>query len=90
MFKIWSFSKKIAFSINNGGYDLSLVFQCHVTNTSPILRYLKIPSIFICHETLSRMFEPHLDNNIKKGIHQFLRILGGYFFILLEKSNACA
>lgn len=88
LFKIWSLSKKVAFSINNGGYDLVLVFQCHVTNTSPVLRYLKIPSIFICHETLSRMYEPHLNKQIKKGITRFFRNLGIYFFILLEKSNA--
>ena len=83
--KIWFFSIKIARSINSAEYDVALVFQCHVTNTPPLLKYLKIPSLFICHEPLARMFEPHSKIQRKRNFFEIIRILAINVFIALEK-----
>lgn len=86
--KIWFYSIKIAKSINKGEYDIALVFQCHVTNAPPVLKYLKIPSLFICHEPLARMFEPHYKNQSKNIFFSILRTVAIKIFIALEKMNS--
>lgn len=57
--QVWQNSKQVAASINAGGYDLALVLQCKISNSPFVLKYLKIPSLYHCHEPLEKAFEPH-------------------------------
>jgi glycosyltransferase involved in cell wall biosynthesis len=50
---------KVAEQVNAGGYDLAFVMQCKITNSPAVLSYLKIPSLYFCHEPLARTLEPH-------------------------------
>ena len=43
-------SKRIAKMINGGGYDLAFIMQCRASNSPFVLRYLRIPSLYFCHE----------------------------------------
>lgn len=49
--------KKIANEINHGGYDLVLVNHDYIVKSPYILRYLKIPSFYICHEPPREFYE---------------------------------
>ena len=84
-------SKKLANKIDDGKYDLVLTMQCKITNSPFLLRFLKTPSVFICHESMTRVLEPHYP---KKNIifpFNWIRKIGLNFFIGIDKKNAnCA
>ena len=88
LIKIWILSKKIAKKINSGGYDVALLFQCRVTNTPPILENLNIPSLFVCHESLGRVFEPHYRRQERSRILAIFRKLALKKCIALEKKSS--
>lgn len=50
--------RQIAAQINGGEYDLAFVMQCKLCNTPYLLKYLRIPSLYFCHEPSARMLEP--------------------------------
>ncbi len=49
--------KKIADIINQGGYDFALIHTDEYTEAPFILRFLRIPSIYHCHEPLRIAYE---------------------------------
>jgi len=85
---VYFYSKKIAKLINFENYDLAFVMQCRVTNSPLLLRNLKIPSLFFCHESLSRMLEPlypvKWNNNFFLIFYKY--IINLYMF--LDKASA--
>lgn len=86
---LWPISfayRKIADRINRGNYDLAFVSQCRIAHTPFLLRYLAIPSVYYCHESANRHFEPHIRFRpplirLKKAV-SFL----GYRFV--DRANA--
>lgn len=56
-------SARVARQINHGGYDLAFVMQCQVSNSPFVLRDLRIPSLYFCHEPYTKVLEPHFRAN---------------------------
>jgi glycosyltransferase involved in cell wall biosynthesis len=81
-------SRRMAEKINSGGYDLALVMQCRVSNSPFVLRHLKIPSLYFCHEPLIRMLEPHYPAKWKDGYLSFIKKQVVNAYISLDRSNA--
>ena len=52
-------SVEVARRINEGHYDLAFIMQCKVFNSPFVLRYLRIPSVYFCHEPAAKNLEPH-------------------------------
>lgn len=51
---------QVARIIESEGYDVVLVEHCSLTQSSPILRYLRTPTVYVCHEPLRAMLEAPL------------------------------
>ncbi len=83
-----SASKKTAEIINLGNYDLALIMQCKVVNSPFVLRYLKIPSLYFCHEPLAKILEPHYRNNDQDGFLGPLKKIFLRWVISIDKYNA--
>ncbi|MDC0182760.1 glycosyltransferase family 4 protein [Nitrosomonadales bacterium] len=81
-------SKKLANKIDEEKYDLVLTMQCKITNSPFLLRFLKTPSFYICHEPMARVFEPHYPKKYITFPFNFLRKIGLNFFIGIDKKNA--
>ena len=81
-------SKKMSILINNGGYDLALVMQCKVTNSPFLLKYLDIPSLYVCHEPSSKINEPHYNQDKIKGIFGLLKKIVISYIIKIDRINA--
>lgn len=81
-------SKKMSKLINEGGYDLALVMQCKITNSPFLLRYLNIPSLYVCHEPAAKINEPHYNKKTQKGLLNLLKkIILGYI-AKIDRLNA--
>ena len=52
--------RRIAEQINQGGYDLAVISQCQLTQSPYVLRDLRIPSVYYCHESSNRHLEPQV------------------------------
>jgi glycosyltransferase involved in cell wall biosynthesis len=52
--------------IEAGNYDVVYVQPCQYTNSPALLRYLLVPTVFYCHETLRRVYDPPLNTAISK------------------------
>jgi glycosyltransferase involved in cell wall biosynthesis len=50
--------RRIAASIDSGGYDLALVHASQWTQAPWLLRYLRTPSLYMCQEPLRAAYEP--------------------------------
>lgn len=50
-------SRQIAKAINQNGYNGVLVSICKFTQSPPVLKYLKIPSLYYCHEPNRYIYE---------------------------------
>ena len=83
-----SASKRTAKIINLGNYDLALIMQCKVANSPYILRYLKIPTLYFCHEPLAKILEPHYRSNEQDGILGPLKKIFLRWAISIDKYNA--
>jgi glycosyltransferase involved in cell wall biosynthesis len=83
-----SASKRTAEIINLGNYDLGLIMQCKVANSPFILRYLKIPTLYFCHEPLAKILEPHYRSNEQDGFLGPLKKLFLRWAISIDKYNA--
>jgi glycosyltransferase involved in cell wall biosynthesis len=81
-------SKQVAQRINDDNYDLAFVMQCKASNSPFILRHLRIPSLYFCHETLTRMLEPHYPGKWKEGRLAPLKQQGINWLIALDRANA--
>lgn len=81
----------LAKKIDAGGYDLALIMQCRVSNSPFLLRYLKTPSVYLCHEPLTRMQEPHYPANWKYGLLSSLKTKLLHAYLSIDRKNAaCA
>ena len=88
LFKVKNASKKIAKKINEGNYDISIIMQCKVSNSPFLLKYLKTPSLYFCHEPLAKIKEPHYRLRKHDGLLSFFKNLLINYFIFIDKSNA--
>ena len=81
-------SSLLAQRIDSGGYDLVFVMQCRVSNSPFLLRYLKTPSLYLCHEPLTRMLEPHYPASWKSGLLAPLKIQALHAYLSIDRKNA--
>lgn len=88
MYRVRSASKKTAQLINNGNYDLALVMQCKVSNSPFVLRYLRIPSLYFCHEPSAKIMEPHYRGLAQDGRLASLKKLVLQWGIAADRANA--
>lgn len=52
--------------IEASSYDVVYVQPCQYTNSPALLRYLLVPTVFYCQETLRRVYDPPLNTSISK------------------------
>lgn len=50
-------ARHVATDIDAGGYDVVLVHPCQYTQSPPVLRYLRTPTGYYCHEPLRELYE---------------------------------
>lgn len=81
-------SRALADKINGGNYDLAFMMQCRISNSPLILRHLKTPSLYFCHEPLSRMLEPHYPGKWKDGYLSWMKRLVVNSYISLDRNSA--
>lgn len=81
-------SQKTARLINDGNYDLALVMQCKVSNSPFVLRYLRIPSLYFCHEPSAKILEPHYRGQAQDGRLARLKKLILQWGISIDRANA--
>lgn len=81
-------SKKIAQRINDGNYDFAFIMQCRSSNSPFVLRHLRIPVLYFCHEPLTRMLEPHYPGKWKEGLLAPLKQQVINWLIALDRTNA--
>ena len=89
-YKAWSAAHKIAMLINDGGYDLCLIMQCKIINSPFLLRYLKIPSLYFCHEPYNKIMEPHYRGPKQDGKLRFFKYVIMRWFASIDCVNAKA
>lgn len=77
--------RTLAERVNAGGYDVALVMQCKLTNSPAVLRYLRIPSLYFCHEPLARTLEPHFWTDVN---HSLARRTVVKLHVHLDRFNA--
>ncbi|HIP87470.1 MAG TPA: hypothetical protein EYH27_03425, partial [Anaerolineales bacterium] len=51
-------NRRVAHTIDAEGFDVVLVHPCRFAQAPPLLRYLRTPSVYYCHEPLRRLYEP--------------------------------
>lgn len=89
MLKLYFVHKKIARDINNGKYDFAIVNASQFIETPFVLRFLKVPSIFYCHDPHDRLIYDPLSkipkdlSFIRKTYEKAIRVLRR----LLDKEN---
>lgn len=84
-------SREVARLINDGGYDVALVMQCKVSNGPFLLRHLRIPSLYFCHEPTAKIMEPHYRGPARDGRLARLKNLILRWAIDIDRTNAvCA
>ncbi len=50
-------ARRIAADIDADSYDVVLVHPCQYTQSPPVLRYLRTPTVYYCHEPLRELYE---------------------------------
>jgi glycosyltransferase involved in cell wall biosynthesis len=88
LIKVFFLSRKIAYKIEKLNYDLVIVFQCRISNSPFVLRFIKTNNLYICHEPLTRMLEPHYPVRWKRGILSYIIRLALFVYIYIDKVNA--
>jgi len=81
-------SEKIARLINAGNYDLAFIMQCKVSNSPFVLRHLRIPSLYFCHEPLTKSMEPQYRGKSQDGHFAPLKRLFLNRFVSIDRYNA--
>jgi len=79
-------SREVARRINTGDYDLAFIMQCGITNSPYVLRHLRIPSLYFCHEPLAKILEPHFRAN--DGRLGFLKVAFLKGMVRTDRANA--
>jgi glycosyltransferase involved in cell wall biosynthesis len=51
-------ARRVAADIDAGGYDVVFVHPSQITQAPPLLRFLRLPSVYFCQEPLRRLGEP--------------------------------
>jgi len=51
-------NRRVAQAIDAGGFDVVLVHPCRFTQAPSLLRHLRTPAVYYCHEPLRRLYEP--------------------------------
>jgi glycosyltransferase involved in cell wall biosynthesis len=51
-------SRRLAAMIDRGGYDVALVHPCQITQAPLLLRWLRTPALYFCHELPRQHYEP--------------------------------
>jgi glycosyltransferase involved in cell wall biosynthesis len=91
LIKLFAFSKGLARAIDQNKYDIVFVHNSRFTQCPVVLRYLKTPSIYYCHEPLRFVTEPHpIINGSKERMRSLVIFLTKLFQRLLfnlESSN---
>ena len=77
--------RRVAQRVNAGTYDVAFVMQCQLNNSPDVLRYLRIPSLYFCHEPLARTLEPHFWTGV--GLKTAKRAVVG-LKVFLDRVNA--
>ena len=85
-YRIARVSEEVARRINVGNYDLAFIMQCKVCDTPFVLRHLRIPSLYFCHEPLMKALEPHYTAN--RGRMVLLRRMFTGWKIQRDRANA--
>ena len=60
--------RRIAHRIDAGGYDAVLVSHDQFTSSPSLLRWVRLPSIYLCQEPRRRSFEPTASNPHASGL----------------------
>jgi len=81
-------SQKTARLINDGSYDLALVMQCKVSNSPFLLRCLRIPSLYFCHEAAAKIMEPHYRGLAQDGRLAHLKNMILRWGMAIDRANA--
>jgi glycosyltransferase involved in cell wall biosynthesis len=88
LYRVRLLSEQIAQRINSGNYDLAFIMQCRSSNSPFVLRHLRIPSLYFCHEPLTRMLEPHYPAKWKDGCLAPLKKQPINYLVSLDRANA--
>ncbi len=78
--------KKVAKKIDSLEYDIVVVNPCKITIAPFVLKHLKTPSLYYCHEPLARALEKHSEN--ENFILEILKHINLKFKIYIDKKNA--
>jgi len=81
---------KIAKNINNNDYDCVIVNHCKYTQSSIIMRMLKKPIIYYCHEPPRSAYEPLTYRDYyksHKGILKFINLLNSHILKKIDNKN---
>lgn len=75
LWKLQTLSKKIAMDVENGDYDLLFAHPCKWTQSPLILNYVRIPSVYYCHEYNRIIYD---SRNIIGRVNSRLRLFLDY------------
>lgn len=77
--------RRVAQRVNAGAYDVAFVMQCQLSNSPDVLRYLRIPSLYFCHEPLARTLEPNfwIDVSLRSAKRAVVRMK-----VSIDRANA--
>ncbi len=57
LYRMERLARQVAGAIDDRGYDVALVHPCVVTHAPSVLRYLRTPTVYYCHEVLRGLYE---------------------------------
>lgn len=77
-------ARQIASQIDDGGYDVIFVQPCMWTQAPLLLKYIKTPSIYYCHELPRHLYESSFINSISKSSFQHTLDLIDPFIMLYK------
>ncbi|HTL48717.1 MAG TPA: glycosyltransferase family 4 protein [Verrucomicrobiae bacterium] len=90
-------AKKIAADIDGRGYDVVYVHPCKTTQAPALLRFLKTPSVYCCHEGLRSVYEKDLtrapakkESGVAARLAAACRALGGRMLERGDRASAAA
>lgn len=74
-YRLQKLHKKIAKEIDSRNYDFVFVHPSQFTHAPFILKYLKTPNLYFCHEPLRTVYDPVVDlkiNNLIKNLYEII------------------
>jgi glycosyltransferase involved in cell wall biosynthesis len=87
--------QEVAREIDRAGYDIVLVHNDRYTNSPQVLRYLRSPSVFYCHDPLRVVYDPPIPRPYLKlrGLRCWvdrLNFLRRFYFAVLARVDAAS